>query len=141
VTNRVFHLTRREILALGRAFAELGLAAIRVRLWPAQRILSSDIRASSRQATLPADKDLALMAWAISAVARRLPWRADCLVQALAAQHWLKRSGVEAALSVGAGRDAFGAFAAHAWVKVGDTIVAGGDISRYAPFTAAVSPD
>src|SRR5271157_6083205 len=37
------------------------------------------------------DLDIKRMAWAISAVASRVPWRSDCLIQVLAADRWMRR--------------------------------------------------
>lgn len=139
-TARIANLTGAEVAALGTAFAELALAALRVWIWPVGRIIA---RMKHAEGMHPAGAipDLALMSWAISAVARRLPWRSDCLVQAVAAKNWLRRYGIQADLGIGAARDAGGQFAAHAWIKVGDTIVTGGDISRFARFTGGASPD
>lgn len=73
------------------------------------------------------------VAFAIPRVAARVPWRADCLVQALAAQRWLERRGIGSALSIGVSNNAAEGFLAHAWLKVGDELVTGGDISPYQP--------
>ena len=137
---RIAKLTRTELAALGIAFFELALAAWRVRTWPAQRIIAG-LKSPDPDGGGSSDPDLAMTSWAISAVARRLPWRSDCLVQAMAAQNWLRRRGLQANFEIGAARDTSGQFAAHAWVKVGDTVVTGGDISPFARFTAANSPD
>lgn len=139
-TARIALLTRAELAALVIAFFELTLAAWRVRTWPAQRIVAGtkfpdpDGRCSSAL-------ELATTSWAISAVARRLPWRSDCLVQAMAAQNWLRRCGLQANFEIGAARDTGGQLAAHAWVSVGNTVVAGGDISSFSRFTAVHQPD
>lgn len=122
-------LTAGEIVALGRAFFELSLAAARFRMWPAQKIIA-DLR-ERRCAGKDGGEDLQRIAWAIPAVARRLPWRSDCLIQVMAAQAWLRRSGREGDFSIGVARNDKGKFVAHAWLKVGDTIVAGGDVSRF----------
>jgi hypothetical protein len=77
------------------------------------------------------------IAFAIPRVARRLPWRSDCVVQALAARSWLARHRVESALIVGVRKPVPKPFEAHAWLKVGEAIVIGGDISGYAPLGAS----
>ncbi len=71
------------------------------------------------------------VAFVIPRVAARLPWRADCLVQALAARRWLGRHGVATTLTLGVPRDKPANFEAHAWLTAGDRIVTGGDISSY----------
>jgi hypothetical protein len=72
-------------------------------------------------------------AFFISRMAARVPWRSDCLVQALAGQRWLTRLGIPSEIVVGAAKAANGQFDAHAWLRHGDRIVLGGDISRYQP--------
>jgi hypothetical protein len=71
------------------------------------------------------------VAYAIPRVGARVPWRSDCLVQALAARHWLAREGVASNLTIGVRNE--GGFAAHAWLKVGDEVVTGGPIADFAP--------
>ena len=73
------------------------------------------------------------VAIAIPRAASRVPWRSDCLVQALAAERWLAKKGVATVLCIGARKDEQSQFHAHAWLKAGDTIVTGGDIGAYAP--------
>jgi len=76
--------------------------------------------------------------WAVQAVARRVPWRSDCLPQALAGQAMLRRRGVD-------GRIVFGARSAadrpgldlHAWLLVGPRVVTGGPGHR--AFTPVVA--
>ncbi len=71
------------------------------------------------------------VAFIIPALARRLPWRADCMVQAMAAQRWLRRAGIASTMTIGVRKDVRDGFGAHAWLMVGDVIVTGGDISSY----------
>lgn len=70
---------------------------------------------------------------AISLVAPRLPWRADCLIQAMAAQRWLDRNGIPTSLSIGVRKPQPGPFEAHAWLTHGDFIVTGGSASDFTP--------
>lgn len=64
-------------------------------------------------------------------VAARLPWRANCLVQVVAAQRWLRRYDIASHIFIGATKGAGGEFLAHAWLKHGDTIVTGSEISAF----------
>lgn len=64
-------------------------------------------------------------------VAKRLPWRSDCLIQAIAAQEWLAEHGMGSELRIGVERPSGGPFGAHAWLVRGERIITGGDISRY----------
>ena len=72
------------------------------------------------------------VAFAILCMGAQVPWRSDCLVQALAAQRWLACAGISAPIHIGARKTA--AFEAHAWLVVGERIVTGGDISTFTPF-------
>lgn len=74
--------------------------------------------------------------FALTRTGPRLPWRADCLVQAFAAQQWLARYHIASRLVIGARRGPEG-FAAHAWLLAGDAVVTGGDIGSYTALTAA----
>lgn len=67
----------------------------------------------------------------INRVAARLPWRADCLVQALAGQRWLARAGIASEIIVGAAKADDGTVAAHAWLRAQGEVVLGGNITAY----------
>lgn len=71
--------------------------------------------------------------WAVRAVGARVPWRSDCLVQALAAQHWLATVGVGSTIHLGV-KASDEPLDAHAWLKVGERVVLGGDIADYGEF-------
>ena len=73
------------------------------------------------------------VAFAIPRAAARVPWRSDCLVQALAGERWLSRNGVDTTLTLGVRKDLPAEFEAHAWLTAGDRIVTGGDVSGYVP--------
>ena len=51
--------------------------------------------------------------------------------QALAARRWLARRGIGSNVHIGVRKDQL-CFQAHAWLKVGERIVTGGDVSSYA---------
>ncbi len=62
--------------------------------------------------------------WSLSAVSRRVPWRCECLEQAIAARWMLGSRGYATTLYLGvAGRDAI---EGHAWLRCGSLIVTGG---------------
>lgn len=88
-------------------------------------------RASSRRDFGSSHSQIARIAYIIPRVAARLPWRADCLVQALAAQRWLRRLGIATHIVIGTRRGDSGEFLAHAWLKMDDRIITGGDVSTY----------
>ncbi len=67
----------------------------------------------------------------IPRMARRVPWRADCLVQSLAAQRWLASAGIASVLKIGAERPDGAGFNAHSWLAYGDMVVTGGEVDGY----------
>lgn len=91
--------------------------------------------ASASRALSAAQQDLVKrVTYSIYRVGVRVPWRADCLVQALAAQRWLQRRGIATALFIGVRKDTPDKFEAHAWLRRDDTIITGGDISGFVAF-------
>lgn len=100
-----------------RSVARLASCPARVKLLPQQ----------SR--TIPVSR----VRWAVVASARRVPWRALCFEQGLAAHFMLQRRGVPSVLYYGAAPDTQRGLLAHVWVRAGDIDVIGGEIaSRYA---------
>lgn len=87
--------------------------------------------------TAPADKDppgiIALqrataVARQVARLARRVPWRTTCLVQAFAGWLLLKRRHITATIRFGVAKSDTG-LTAHAWLMVGSEIVLGGEIA------------
>lgn len=126
-------------LLSGALRAGIDLAAARIEL---RRIKPHDVVERNRRVAehtvspaLPSDAchtcDKA--AFFISRMANRVPWRSDCLVQALAGQRWLARSNCASEIIVGAARRPDGSLEAHAWLRQGSRIVLGGDISTFQP--------
>lgn len=121
--------------------AEAGLAifaaSLAIRLRPFERIAASLDNPSPKGP--PADAETAY--WvrrSIAAWGRRLPWRAKCFEQGLAAAAMLRRRGLAYALHYGAAnRDS--TVAAHVWVTSGPVPVVGcenrGDFSLLATFS------
>ena len=91
--------------------------------------------ASPPQGPALADVELARISWAIAAAANRVPWRADCLIRAMAAAQWLRRHGSGWHLSIGVRRAAGGQLEAHAWLSSGDALLTGGipDLDSFRP--------
>ena len=135
--RQAVRLDRQTWLDLFRAAIELGFARVRLGSRQAGDLLgSADVAALQPAPALDQDgaRLVERVAFAIPRAGPRLPWRADCLVQALAAQNWLGRHGVASQLVIGARKSSSAEFEAHAWLKVGERIVTGGDIGGYAPF-------
>ena len=70
-------------------------------------------------APLPAER----IAWAVSAVGRRVPGGGNCLARALTAQTLLARYGYPARLRIGVAHTTQQGFHAHAWVETRDGVV------------------
>jgi hypothetical protein len=105
------------------------------------RLRETSVRSHGQAAAIRVDTEH--IAWALSAAARRMPFRADCLIQALAADLWLERHDVARDFHMAVSRtgatasgDAGGGIAAHAWLEVGGKAVSGGalapDLVRFA---------
>jgi hypothetical protein len=67
--------------------------------------------------------------WAIIAAAARVPWRALCFQQGLAAQFMLRRRCIPSILYYGTAQDDTNGLSAHVWVRDGDVDVVGGEIA------------
>jgi hypothetical protein len=64
--------------------------------------------------------------WAVEVAARNLPWKPVCFPQAVAATMMLRRRHIASTLYLGV--DPGRGLDAHAWVRVGALIVAGGPL-------------
>jgi hypothetical protein len=85
--------------------------------------------------------DPKLVAWSIAACAKRVPWRSDCLIQAMAAALWLRQHGYEPQLRLGVApldsQPAPGSgepFRAHAWLELDGKAVIGGNAGEFVAF-------
>jgi hypothetical protein len=105
---------------------ELGLARAEFSSWQSDRIVRHLSVKSSDGSPHACNVNLERFAWALSAAARRVPWRSDCLIQALAATRWLRRHGYRSEFHLGVtsprGRNRIG----HAWVTSNGVAVSGG---------------
>lgn len=113
------------------ALAWLALARLAVVALPFRALARGlGARRAETPAEAPYPPAARRVAWAVAAAARRAPWRSQCLEQALAAKAMLRVRGVQSTLYLGVAR---APTAAHAWVRVGEVNVTGGqDVSRYA---------
>lgn len=90
---------------------------------------SAAIHQRTTHATLP--HEIARIAYVIPRIAKRVPWRSDCLVQAIAAQDWLSNLGQSSEVCIGVEQPESRDFGAHAWLISQGKIITGGDISGY----------
>lgn len=87
--------------------------------------------------TPPKPVDTALVervAVAITRAASVVPWRADCLRQATAANRWLMRAGISTEIRLGAFKDEQGQLNAHAWLLCGGNVLIGGAVEQFQEF-------
>ena len=117
--------TAAERRLLVEAVGALTAASVLVALLPFRK-LSSLARFPARPLPEATDRSTQIEAvrWAVTASARRLPWRARCIEQGFAAQWMLRRRALPAILHYGlAKRD--GKLIAHVWVRSGPNDVVG----------------
>ena len=67
--------------------------------------------------------------WAVTVMARRLPWSPACFDQALAAQTMLRWRRVPSTMFFGAGWNSARALEAHVWVRQGGHAVVGCELA------------
>jgi hypothetical protein len=108
---------------LAEAGAAILAASLAVRLVPFRTLAERLSRGEG--GTAPADAETAYwLRRAVLAWGRRLPWRALCFEQGLAAFALLRRRGLDATLHYGAATFD-GELKAHVWVTSGETEVVG----------------
>ena len=74
---------------------------------------------------------LARIVYVIPRLSDRLPWRSDCVIQAIAAQNWLSSYGAASEIQIGVENPKDGEFGAHAWLLYRESVITGGEIDRY----------
>lgn len=87
----------------------------------------ASVRPGARRAPAASAERLERVRWAVTACARRVPFRALCFEQGLAAQVMLRRRGIRSTLYYGAKLDANRTLVAHVWVCHGNVGVIGAD--------------
>lgn len=138
---RVLRLGPRDWGALPVAAWELARARRRLGRHRAQALIELSRRQGrpSRPTPPGAGALVDRVAFAIPRVAARLPWRADCWVQALAAQAWLARHGVPSEIWIGVRQDRAPEFEAHAWLLQQGRTVTGGDLTGFVPLVTPLT--
>lgn len=110
--------------------ARIGLSVLRLPVLA--RVLETCARLFRRhpRACVPSED----IAWAVSAVARRIPRGCGCLPMSLAAFVLLRSRGSPVELRLGVLREGACGLRAHAWVQNGpDVVFSAGDAGRYHP--------
>lgn len=121
-----------------RAMIELLRARIELTRLAPQKLLALNAQTKALCSGINHKKDqhdsaLERITFLLPRIARCIPWRSDCLVQALAAQRWLAAYGIASEIEIGVQRDADSAFRAHAWVIQNGKVVLGGETREFSP--------
>lgn len=115
----------------------LGLARIELARITPRAVIVRNQRIAARIGTHPPTNHVIRqcddVAFFINRMAARVPWRSDCLVQALAGQRWLAWGGIASEIAVGAAKRADGSLNAHAWLRLEGRVVLGGDVADLQP--------
>ncbi|UVO55781.1 lasso peptide biosynthesis B2 protein [Sphingomonas sp. SUN039] len=121
----------RRWLLLAEAVAALALASALIGLFSFRRIATISAR-GRKDAPIASTAAAREIGWVLAAWGRRVPWRAVCFQQGLAAQLMLRRRGRAATLYYGARHDENGKLVAHVWVRSGNADVIGcEDVEAY----------
>jgi Transglutaminase-like superfamily len=110
---------------LREAAIMLLLARLAVRFMPPARLFAWAGRPARRVRRFAHD-EAQWVAWAVDHVGTLGRMNGLCLPRALAAHAMLRRRGIASRLCLGVARSG-GAFAAHAWIEVGEERIIGGD--------------
>ena len=116
--------TKRRVY-LREAAIMLVLARLAVRFLPPARLFAWAGR-PVRHVRRFADDEARWVAWAVDHLGALTGMDGLCLPRALAAHAMLRRRGIASRLCLGVARSG-SAFAAHAWIEVGDERIVGGD--------------
>ena len=137
VGKRAAGLSLQDWRHLAIAVKELLIARIRHASQPVGKILHDLERLQSSDTR--GEVDLARLSWAIGAAAAKVPWRSDCLLQAVAADRWLRRCGMQPKFFVGVQKEAGGQLEAHAWLRCGDVVVTGAHSRNFTTLMEPIS--
>jgi hypothetical protein len=126
---KVLALSPADALLLACAAAELLRARIALARTPAAAIVARLVAPAAPHGDAAT---AARVGRAVRAAAGRVPFRADCLVQVIAAERMLRRRGQVGAVTLGARREADGSFGAHIWLTCAGVTLNSGPLEGYA---------
>ena len=133
-------LAWRDRALLGEAFLTVSLARLAVVALPFRHVARLSAARPAQPPPADAEAQIARARWAIRAVARRMPFRALCLEQGVAARCMLRRRGVPTTLYYGVTKDTQGRLAAHLWVRSGGLDVIGTENAEQFTLLATFPP-
>ncbi|WP_430741966.1 lasso peptide biosynthesis B2 protein [Sphingomonas hankyongi] len=135
--TRASRLNVRDWIDVAIAVKELAIARATLSLIDVEELLTET---HSNASPARSRRLIKRVGMAIGRAHHRVPWRADCLVQALAAQRWLARHNLPTSISLGVKRAGEGSIDAHAWLTCGELVVTGGDVAPYRRLEPASPP-
>jgi hypothetical protein len=106
-----------EYALLSEAMVALAIGALSLAILPFRRVVAFVDRPAPRSCGSERARIIAGVRWGVAACARRVPWRAKCFEQGLAAVWMLQRRGIAATLHYGVATDAERGLIAHVWVR------------------------
>lgn len=122
---RLSRLSNGDRLLLAEALVALASARLALRTLPFRTVADRAARPPARRTPIDPEADILRTRWAIRAAARRVPFRAMCLEQGLAASRLLGRRGIGCTLYYGVRRSPDAGLQAHLWVRAGERDVIG----------------
>ena len=134
--SRLIRLTARERALLVRAWWQLLLVDVALRLVPVTWLLPRAAARISRTPSVPPER----IVWLLDVARRYAPARSTCLKDSIVLVRLLRAEGIDAVLNLGVAR-ADGTLRGHAWVEChGRTIFGGVEGETYAPLVAGTPP-
>jgi hypothetical protein len=129
--RKLWHLSWQDRFLLLEAILWLAIAGIAIAVLPFRHVgfLAARPIRRPKLSQAPANK-VQCIRWAIITTAARVPWRALCFQQGLAAQFMLRRRGIPSVIYYGAAQDDRSGLCAHVWVRYGDVDIIGGEIAQ-----------
>lgn len=120
----------RQWLTLGEAGILLFAARLAIKALPTARIVRW-VKRPLKQAVprVEAPVDLEQLRWAVTAFSRNAPIRLVCFPQALAMHAMLRRRRIASEILYGVARLDDGKLTAHTWLRLGERIWLGGEVS------------
>jgi len=125
LVSRLQRLRWSDVAALIESLTLLALSAAVIRVLPFATVGRLASLPLGRARTGAREALVRKVSWAVTASARRSPWRSVCFQQGLAAQIMLRRRGVDSTLYYGAAPERAQGLSAHVWVRVGTLDVVG----------------
>jgi hypothetical protein len=129
-----------RILFLG-AFILLSLIRLSLKLVPFKVLINVLERLQSKflmRQSLPAQRPVSQLRWAVNASTHYMPRRAKCLARALTLQVLMQYYGYQPELRIGVAKTDAGMMEAHAWLEYQGSVVIGNlpDLGRYSVMPA-----